>query len=454
MPRKTTRRDFIKTSASIGAAVYVGGSIARGQDSPNEKVRYACIGLGGKGTSDSADAAQHGVITAVCDIDERTMARATSRPQFKDAEKFFDFREMLDQAGDKIDAVVISTPDHTHAPAAAMAMNMGKHCFCQKPMTHTVWEARRLQEIAKEKGVKTIMGNQGTAENGLRHAAALLKQGAIGKVKEVHVVTNRPIWLQGNRPRPASEPVPPHVHWDLWLGPAPERDYGEGYHDFAWRGWWDFGTGALGDMACHTFNMPFAGLNLANPNSIQAWSSGHNRDSYPNQSEITFEFPHPEGEGLLPVKWYDGGRTPDESLLNGYPLQKDREGRARGAIIVGEDLVLYSPQDYGANFMLIDKDGKVVDTPDAEYERSPGHFTEFHQAIIGERDQAMSNFPEYAGPLTETILLGNLAVYVAEEGTGPKLEWDSEKLKATNAPETDKVVKKDYRGNYGEYLGA
>ncbi|WP_437225584.1 Gfo/Idh/MocA family oxidoreductase [Planctomicrobium sp. SH661] len=438
------------TTASLGAAVWVGHDVLRAAEekSPNAKVRYACIGVGGKGGSDSDDAAAHGEIVAICDVDDRTLEKKGSRPGFENAEKFSDYREMFEKLGDKIDAVTVSTPDHMHAPASAQAMKMGKACFTQKPLTHTVWEARRLQEIAKETGVATQMGNQGTALGGHRKAAALMQKGGLGKVKEVHVFTNRPIWPQGGaRPQPGT--VPPFLHWDEWIGGAPERPYADGYHPFAWRGYWDFGTGALGDMACHIFNMPFAGLNLANPLTIQATCTGHNRDSYPQASKIAFEFAHPTGEGLLPVWWYDGGNLPDEGLLNGLKF------RAKGGvIIVGEDLTLYSASDYGDPWILIDKEGKEVPVPDVEFEASPGHFTEFHQAITGERKQAMSNFANYAGPLTETILLGNLAVYDAASGEGRKIHWDAEKMVATNAPEVQVIVNKEYRGNYGEYLKA
>lgn len=452
MSNQSSRRQFLQTSAAIGAAVYVGSPKVYAQNeerSANARVAYACIGVGGKGSSDSADAAAHGDIVAICDVDNNTLVKTGSRPGFKEAEKFNDFREMLDKLGNKIDAVTISTPDHTHAPAAAMAMKMGKHCFAQKPLTHTVWESRRLVEIAAEMGVKTMMGNQGTSSNGLRHAAGLLREGKIGRIKEAHIFTNRPVWPQGG-PRPEAKSPPAHLNWDLWLGPAPERPYGDNsYHPFAWRGWWDFGTGALGDMACHTFNMPFAGLNLANPKTIQATSTKHNEDSYPQASQIEFSFAHPSGEGDMPVFWYDGGNLPDESLLNGAKFK-----HKSGAIIVGEELTLYSHGDYGNDWALLDKNGKEVEAPAVEYERSPGHFTEFHESIIGKRDFAMSNFAKYAGPLTETILLGNLAVWAAASGESKKIEWDAEKLVATNAPEVMHVVKKEYRDNYGKYLDA
>ncbi|TWU13324.1 Glucose--fructose oxidoreductase precursor [Symmachiella macrocystis] len=436
MSQDTTRRDFIQTTTALGAAWWVSGgpkAFAK-EPSPLERVRYACIGVGGKGRSDSADAGQHGDVVAICDIDENNLNKASKK--FKKAEKFVDYREMLDTMGDKIDAVTVSTPDHSHAPASAMAMKMGKACFTQKPLTHSVYEARRLAEIAKESGVPTMMGNQGTAKSGLRKAAAIIKEGGLGTIKEVHIFTNRPVWKQGGE-RPPTEAVPKEVHWDLWLGPAPERPYAKGYHPFAWRGWWDFGTGALGDMACHTVNMPFMGLDLRNPTSIVAESSGHNRDSYPQQSKIVFQFPANEARPALPLIWYDGGYKPDVALLLGEDFKHDS-----GSIIVGENGTLYSYGDYGDNWMLLPT-GEVSE-PNVEFEESPGHFTEYHQAITGQRKEATSNFVNYAGPLTETILLGNLAVWA----DGKKIEWDSKNLKATNAPEVAGIIKNDYRDGY------
>ena len=218
----------------------------------------ACIGIGGKGSSDSKDASTHGRVVAICDVDEKRL-NAVGENDFKDAKRYTDFRKMLDEMGNKIDAVTVSTPDHTHAPASLMAMRMGKHCFCQKPLTHTIYEARLMAKVAKEKKLATQMGNQGTAEAGLRKSAAIIKAGTLGNVSEVHVWTNRPVWPQGS-PREEASERPEWLRWDEWLGPAPIRPYASGYHTFAWRGWWDFGCGALGDMACHTMNMPYMAL--------------------------------------------------------------------------------------------------------------------------------------------------------------------------------------------------
>ena len=433
MPQKQNRRRFIKTSAAVGASYWVAGGVQPARsESKNEKVQFACIGVDGKGSSDSSEAGRLGEVVAICDVDERKLNKRAADARFKDAKKFFDYRTMLDEMGDKIDAVTVSTPDHNHAPASVMAMRMGKHCFCQKPMSHSIYEARVMSELAREKGVATQMGNQGTSTNGLRKAAAIIKSGALGTVKEVHIWTNRPIWPQGVE-RPTEEPpVPSYLHWEQWLGPAPYRPYHQAYHPFNWRGWWDFGTGALGDMACHTVNMPFMGLNLRDPVSVEAETSGHNSETYPGWCVINFEFPAIGDRPALKMVWYDGKQRPDVSLLEG------EEPNISGALVVGDKGKLYSWGDYGDNWKLIGLD----EPADIEFPRSPGHFDEWVRAIEG-GEPAMSNFPNYAGPLTETILLGNLAVW-----SGKKVEWDAKNLKATNAPELDSFVKTEYRDGY------
>lgn len=431
MTQPSTRRDFMKTTAAASAGMWFVGNQLHAEEgqkakSPNERIQFGCIGIGGKGSSDTTDASKHGEVIGICDIDAQRLKGAANK--YKSAEAFADFREMLDKLGDKVDAVTVSTPDHTHAVAAAAAMNMGKHCFCQKPLTHSVYEARYLAELARKQGVKTQMGNQGTASAGLRKAAALIEAGVLGELQEVHVWTNRPVWPQGGD-RPAPKPKPDHVAWDLWIGPAPFREYAPGYHPFAWRGWWDFGTGALGDMACHTFNMPFMATNLRNPTAIEAEHSGHNKDSYPKWSVINFDFPATDKRPAIKVTWYDGGKRPDASLLDGQQPARS------GALVIGSQGKLYSAGDYGSSYKLL---GDIKE-PEVEFTRSPGHFTEFAQAIQG-GPEAVSNFPDYAGPLTETILLGNLAVWA-----GKRVEWDAKSLQATNAPEVAKVVKPDFR---------
>jgi len=439
MQQKRTRRQFMQEATALGVGLYVAGNLrAEESKSPNEKIRFACIGIGGKGDSDSADAARFGDVVAICDIDDQRLENSGSK-KFPKAQRFNDYRKMFDEIGKSIDAVTVSTPDHSHAPAALMAMRLGKHCFCQKPLTHSVYEARLLANVAREHKVATQMGNQGTAGDSLRAAAALVKSGALGTIKEVHVWTNRPIWPQGG-PRPkAAASVPANIHWDLFIGPAPFREYAPGYHPFAWRGWWDFGTGALGDMACHTFNMPFMALSLKDPTSIEAEHAGHNKDSYPAWSVIKFQFPSTDARPAIPVTWYDGGKKPAKELFGGKDLPSS------GCLIVGEKDTLHAKGDYCAGYELL----SGANPPDVEFVKSPGHFEEFAQAIRGGKP-AVSNFPDYAGPLSETILLGNLAVWCGKgpESDGKIVQWDAANLKATNAPELDAIIKREYRAGW------
>lgn len=438
MSRQSSRRQFLQTTAASGVGFWVAAGLqAEESKSPNEKIRFACVGIDGKGASDSEDAGKKGDVVAICDIDDRKLNAASKK--FEGAKKYNDFRKMLDDMGSSIDAVTVSTPDHCHAVVASMAMNMGKHCFCQKPLTHSIWEARRLGEIAREKKVATQMGNQGTANDSLRRGAGIIKSGALGKVTEVHVWTNRPIWKQGVK-RPETAEVPSYLHWEEWLGPAPYRPFGDGYHPFAWRGWWDFGTGALGDMACHTVNMPYMALALRDPISVQAKTSGHNRDSYPEWSVIDFQFPSNDHRPALKFTWYDGGQKPSKDLLEGS------EPAVSGCLVIGDKAKLYAPGDYAENKIVLM--GGISD-PKVDFVKSPGHFEEWVRAIRG-GEAAMSNFADYSGPLTETILLGNLAVWAAPQAgqMGKKIEWDAKNLVATNAPEVAEVVKPKYRNGY------
>ncbi|WP_164103841.1 Gfo/Idh/MocA family protein [Candidatus Laterigemmans baculatus] len=449
MSKRTDRRSFIKTGAAVGAGFWAAGGVApRESRAANEEIRFACIGIGGKGESDSTDASRAGKVVAMCDIDDARLDKKAQR--LTDAKRYNDFRKMLEEMEGSIDAVTVSTPDHTHAVAAAMAMQMGKHAFCQKPLTRTIWEARRLGEIAREKNVVTQMGNQGTAESGVRQAAAMLKGGAVGDIKEVHVWTNRPVWPQGIG-QPEGQEAPEGIHWEEWIGPAEMRPYSPAYHPFKWRGFWDFGTGALGDMACHTMNMAYMGCDLLNPTSVQAITSGHNKISFPAWSEIVFEFPANDWRGPVKVVWYDGGKLPSAEALEGRSKNPDGSEKKlsnSGSLIIGSEGKLFSPNDYGAEFELIG--GKKVD---ADYTRSPGHFREFARAIQ-QGEQAVSNFPDYAGPLTETILLGNLAVWAADqsEQMGEKINWDAKNLEVKGTDEYDFMVKPKLHNGYDSIL--
>jgi predicted dehydrogenase len=375
---------------------------------------------------------------------------------------------MLEEMGSQIDAVTVSIPDHNHGVAAIRAMKMGKHCFCQKPLVQTVHEARIVRQLAKEKNLATQMGNQGSAENGLRRAVEVIQAGVIGTPRECHVWSNRPIWPQGIDRPPGEDPVPENLDWDVWLGPAKVRPFKKGvYHTFNWRGWFDFGTGALGDMACHTVNMPYMALSLKDPTSVQARSSGHNRDSYPKWSTIDFQFPSNDKRPAVKMTWYDGGdagEKPAKHLFesadptaSGCLVLGDKDAYAKefkegkhpwvsGCLIVGEKGSLYSPGDYAERQIVLTNG---VDEPKVDWVHSPGHFEEWVRAIRG-GEAAKSNFAEYAGGLTETILLGNLAVWAAPEAgqMGKKIEWNAKDMVATNAPEVAEVIRPKYRDGY------
>jgi predicted dehydrogenase len=442
MSRQQSRRDFLRTVALTGIGVWVGTEV-RAQNnpkSPNDKINFACIGVGGKGDSDSNDAANFGNIVAICDVDEDTLNRKAQK--FPDAKKYTDYRKMFDEMGKQIDACTVSIPDHSHAPATAMALHLGKACYTQKPMAHSIYECRHLGELARKMKVATQMGNQGTADNSMRRNAYKVRAGALGTVKEVHVWTNRPIWPQGVD-RSAEMPVPANLHWDLWLGPAPVRPYGENYAPFAWRGWWDFGTGALGDMACHTVNLPYMALDLRHPTSVSATSSGTNHDSYPKSSKIIYEFPANKMRPALTMTWYDGGNLPPRDILPQDLLPESGRLPSSGSLIIGDKGKLYTPGDYGGGGHIIDG----VDVGDVTFPKSPGHWEEFVAAIRGGAP-ATSNFPDYASQLAETILLGNLAVWAE----GDKVEWDAKNLKVKNGREVAEkvahIIKPTYRAGY------
>ncbi len=450
------RRSFLKTSGlATGGLVLGAPAIVRGQNL-NSRINVACIGVGGKGDSDVNDAAKcGGNIVGLCDVDSRFLDKKGAR--FPEAKKYADFRKMLAEMDKEIDAVVISTPDHLHGIAATAAMQAGKHIYCQKPLTQTVSEARELVRLAKEKKLATQMGNQGSAGDGLRRAVEVIQSGIIGNPTELHVWSNRPIWPQGmDRPK-GSSPVPAHLDWNLWLGPAAERPYVDGaYHDFKWRGWTDFGTGALGDMACHTVNMPFRALKLGYPTLIECeMASRIHSESYPVTSRIRFEFP--EREGLPPLKfwWYDGPPNSANRPLRPYPdivrdvVNMRTKLPESGCLVIGEKGQLFSPDDYGSMFFVKLKDEeKFVNGTQHEackavpesIPRSPGHNQEWFDMMKGGAP-AYSNF-EIAGYLTEIILLGCIALRVGE---GVKMEWDGPNMRSPNCPQASQFVKRNDR---------
>jgi predicted dehydrogenase len=473
MSRRTNRRQFIQQSTATGLGFWVAGGTALAESkAANEKLNFACIGVGGKGSSDVDGVARLGNIVALCDVDDHSLEGKARN--FPNAAKYNDFRKMFDEMGSKIDAVTVSTADHAHAPASMMAIKNKKHVYCQKPLTHTVHEARQLRLEAKKNGVCTQMGNQGTAENGLRRAVEIIQAGILGQVKEVHVWTNRPIWPQGNdalmaipyvrdaamaalmgkaSAAPNMPIAPSHVHWDLFLGPAPERPYTPGIHPFAWRGWWDFGTGALGDMACHTANMAFMALKLGHPTSVEPKTVGPiNSQTYPTWAHIISHFPARGDMAPVVFNWYEGARKegrvlPPLALLTKV-LKHGEKLSDSGSLLVGDKGILFSPNDYGASYRLIGNSGESLDdaaksvpqTLPRNGKGDNGMKEEWVQAIkAGKPEIAMSNF-DYAAMLTETILLGNVAMRV-----GKKFDWDGPDFKITSDSSANQYLHYEYR---------
>ena len=477
-----SRRHFIKYSTVTATVLGIAPAFLRGQNL-NGRINVACIGVGGKGGGDTDSAyTLGGNIVALCDIDADTLhkkhnflkGKAKEENRTYDARLYKDFRKLFDEVGKSIDAVTVSTPDHVHGLASLAAMKMGKHVYCQKPLTQTVWEAREMRRLANDKKLATQMGNQGSAGDGLRRAVEVIQAGVIGKPKELHVWSNRPIWPQGID-RPAGEdPVPEHIDWDLWLGPAAYRPYKSGvYHSFAWRGWYDFGTGALGDMACHTVNMPFRALKLGYPTVVECEvASRVPSETFPLTTRLRFEFP--EREGLPPLKfwWYDGHpdakhkmfekpgfvsplRPPAEITREIVGTRKSLPGS--GCVIVGDKGKFFSPDDYGSEFSILLNDEKEYknskdheackDVPQT-IPRAPSggnrHDKEWFAMMRG-GPPAYSNF-DIAAYLTEIILLGCVALRV---GVGRKLDWDGPNMRAKNNSDAERFVKRENRAGWG-----
>ncbi|MGP0070253.1 MAG: Gfo/Idh/MocA family protein [Isosphaeraceae bacterium] len=446
------RRDFLKQTAVTGTGSFLLGGApgyARSmRPAPSETVRFACIGVGGKGQSDTLDAASHGQIVGLCDVDEETLGKMASRLKEKHPglKIYYDYRKMLEELGDKIDAVTVSTPDHTHAPASVMAMRMGKHCFCQKPLTWSVEEARLMRSLAAEKKLCTQMGNQGTAENGFREGVELIRSGILGPIKEIHVWTNRPIWPQGMGVPKDTPGIPNKVRWSEFLGAAHDRPYHPSYQPFNWRGWLDFGTGALGDMACHTINIAAMALELFDPETIEVVDTSGIVDnaSYPVWSIIKTKFGPRNGRAPLTLTWYDGGNKLPESKRAYREKISGERVHGSGLVLVGEKGSFYTRNDYGAEHILLPKDKfKDVEKPEPKLPRSPGHFTEWVDGIkASDPTKALSNF-DYAAQLTETVLLGVVALKA-----GMKIEWDAAGMRAKNCSYADEFIRRDYRKGY------
>ena len=441
---RLTRRTFVGSAAASAFAFTFLPSRVFGA---NERLNVAGIGVGGKGAGDVRDIAEAGAnIVALCDVDENRASGTFER--FPDAKRYIDFRKMLDERRD-IDAVIVSTPDHMHAPASMMAMKMGKHVYCQKPLTHSVYEARLMAETAKQMGVATQMGNQAHAGEPIRRGVELVRAGIIGPVHEVHTWTNRPIWPQGISERPPAQPVPATLDWDLWLGPAPERPYNAAYVPFKWRGWWDFGTGALGDMACHIMDMPYWALELGAPISVEAQCEGNTEESPPRWSTITYRFPARADRPAVKFVWYDGYKDRDQNPASqNLPPEEVLEGqdpKRWDLVLIGEKGKMYFIRSERRNrpSWHVTPTSVVEDfqEPEQTIPRVPNEDVEWINACKG-GPAALSNF-SYAGPFTEMVLLGNVAIR-----TGKKIEWDAASLRCPNAPEADRYIRREYRAGW------
>jgi predicted dehydrogenase len=499
-----TRRHFFFGSVLAGV-VPTGGfgstpSLSKlGYKSPNEKLNIASIGAGGKAASDIRACAQSENIVALCDVDDN---RAQSiYTQFDNARKYKDFRVMLEKQTD-IDAVIVTIPDHMHASAALTAMELGKHVYVQKPLAHTIWECRELRKAAEKYKVATQMGNQGYSNEGTRQCAEMVWNGEIGNVTEVHAWTNRPAWPQGMTEKPAGAPVPTWLDWDLWLGVAAQRPYSDDYLPFSWRGFYDFGLGALGDMACHILGAPNMALRLGAPTSVECVSQEGRSDLYyPSKSVVRFDFPARDGMPPVKIFWYDAmrgeqptfanapqteilGDLPRSRVGDSSPQMKPKERQIQGGVFT-EDF--FNPKPVtppaprpastkqlsardekeahwmslirtGTNGSLFVGDKGMITTgtygewtrhlpvekmhdyefPAELLPRSPGHYRDWIRACKGGAP-ACSNF-NVSAPFTEWIGLGALAIQL-----NTKLEWDAENMKITNNPEANKMLKPTVR---------
>lgn len=445
MPNHTlSRRSFLKTSATAAGALAF-PAILRSQPgadpSPNNRLNIALVGVGGRGRA-AVDGLKEENLVAFCDVDDERAAETFE--QYPDVPRFRDFRRMLDKLGSQIDAVTVSTPDHMHYPIAMAAIALGKHVFVEKPLTHTIEEARKLAAAAREKKVATQMGNQGHAGEGIRLLREWHQAGVLGEVREIHSWTNRPIWPQGvNEPDHGKmmPVVPKTLDWDLWLGVASPREYDPAYMPFTWRGYWDFGTGALGDMGCHIMDGTAWALGLTAPVSIEAISANQTDISPPTASVITYDFPARGDAPALKWTWYDGGlqQPPPPDFEPGRKLVPN------GTFVVGAKATVLCDTYYQS--VRIVPEAKMQELAPALPPKTlprieGGHFAEWVRACKG-GPAAGSNF-DWASRVTELCLLSNLAVRARRP-----LEWDAAAMRVTNDPEANPFLTKSYRPGFG-----
>ena len=447
-PLAPSRRQFLQSATATAAAFgfqivprhVLGGP---GYIAPSEKVNLGCIGAGGQGWADIRDLFDSGLcnIASLCDVDLKSASKCIkSHPQ---AKVYRDYRELIEKERD-IDAVLVATPDHIHAPASIMAMRAGRHVYVEKPLAHTIAEARAMRDVAKETGLVTQMGNQGHASEGIRLTREWIQAGIIGKVSEVHVWSDRPgkFWDSQGKPYPAdTPPVPADLDWNLWLGPAKERPYHPEFCPRKWRGWWDFGCGALGDMAVHNADPAFYALDLDAPDWVEAENGPNNNQSFPVWSIITYHFAARGDRPEVKMVWYDGGKLPPRPP----GLEAERQLGDNGIYFVGDKGCILAGGWSGTPRLVPKARMKDFVMPAKVIPRNVGgHRKEFLEACkTGKPEDAKSGF-WYSAPFTESLLVGLLAVRF-----GKRVEWDSAALKSPNTPEADAIIRKEYRAGFG-----
>ncbi len=437
--REFSRRQLLAGASAAAAFTIIPRHVlgAPGQPAASDKLNIANVGLGGMGSGDVTRVPTENTV-ALCDVDAHHLARSAGR--FPKAKTYSDFRQMLDTQKD-IDAVMVATPDHNHAVVTMKALKMGKHVFCQKPLTHSVYEALEVKQAAEEAKVATQMGNQGQAGEPARLICEMIWDGAIGTVREIHSWSNRrPHISPRGIPRPQdTPPVPDYLNWDLWLGPAPERPYHPSYHPFRWRGWWDFGTGVLGDIGCHNLSAAFKALKLGWPSSVEACSTHWaappeiKNETAPLASIVTYRFAATEDRPEIVLRWYDGGMMPPRPL----ELEPGRE------IFTGDGTLIVGDEGAMLNHRLIPETRmQEYGRPPRVLDRSPGHYQEWVNACKG-GPPAGSNFVDHAAQLAAVVLMGNITIRTQE-----KLEWDADQLKFKNSDAANALLNPPYRAGW------
>jgi predicted dehydrogenase len=431
----TSRRHFLKTTSAAALAF---PSLVRAAGA-NSQLHVAAVGCSGKGFSDITDVGSHAKVKYVgfCDVDSTKFAKADEK--FPGVPHFADYREMLAKLGDTVDGVIVSTPDHTHAQIAIEAMRRGKHVYCQKPLSHTVWEARQMQLWARKSKVATQMGNQIHSATEYRTAVKLVRDGVIGKIKEVHSWQSNPgNKYTGMTTPPPSGPVPETLNWDLWVGATTLIDYApDVYHPFKWRDWQHFGNGTMGDFGCHIFDPVFTALELTAPTSLVGQNEGLNKATWPTAETISYQFPGTKytlGKTIA-VTWYDGGRQPDFALTQ---MPSDQKLPGSGSLLIGEGGTMIIPHVGMPQLYPLEKFASHT------IEKVPGssHYHAWVDAALG--GATTTDHFDYAVPLTEAVLLGNVATRLP----GVKLEWDAKSLRVTNHPDANKLLTKEYRSGW------